>query len=227
MIALKRVTRYLKGTRHFVNKLELDSEVDKHVARLDGFSDSDWAGSTDRKSQSADQMDEDNCQRTLATSHPLEPDADENVSKKARVARNVLHFHGENNAKFDVNEEAWPNADLAIRASFEGALIDGLPADNVKARDEREILQMKDLQLYSWVKESDILPDKSILLTGWARRRKGSEVRSRCVLKDFATTVRDDVFAPTLSPMSVRGLLLYASWFDLRVETGDLVHDTC
>ena len=37
MIALKRVTRYLKGTRDFVNKLELDSEVDKHVARLDGF----------------------------------------------------------------------------------------------------------------------------------------------------------------------------------------------
>ena len=53
MIVLKRVTRYLKGTRHFVNKLELDSEIDKHVARLDGFSDSDWAGSTDRKSQSS------------------------------------------------------------------------------------------------------------------------------------------------------------------------------
>ena len=53
MIALKRVTRYLQGTRDFVNKLELDGDVDKHVARLDGFSDSDWAGSTDRKSQSS------------------------------------------------------------------------------------------------------------------------------------------------------------------------------
>ena len=38
-----------------------------------------------------------------------------------------------------------------------------------------------------------------------------SEVRSRCVLKDFATT--DDVFAPTPSPLSVRGLLLHAAWF--------------
>ena len=36
IIALKRVT-HLKGTRHFVNKLELDGDVDKHVARLDGF----------------------------------------------------------------------------------------------------------------------------------------------------------------------------------------------
>ena len=53
MIALKRVTRYLKGTRDFVNKLELDNEVDKHGVRLDGYSDSDWAGSTDRKSQSS------------------------------------------------------------------------------------------------------------------------------------------------------------------------------
>ena len=37
MIALKRVIRCLKGTRHFVNKLELDTDVDKHVTRLDGF----------------------------------------------------------------------------------------------------------------------------------------------------------------------------------------------
>ena len=132
------------------------------------------------------------------TSHQLEPADDENVPKKARVARNVFSIRGENGVKFDVNEEAWPNADLPFRATYEGALIDGLPADNVKAGDEREIHQMKDLQLYSWVKETDIPPKKSILLTGWARRLKGSEVRSRCVLKDFATTVRDDIFAPTL-----------------------------
>ena len=144
-----------------------------------------------------DWMDEDNFRRGAATSHPLEPVDDENASQKARVARNVLHIWGEDSVKFDVNEEAWPNADLAIHSSYEGALIDGLPADKVKAGDEREIKQMKDLQLYSWVKETDIPPDKSILLTGWARRMKGSEVRSRCVLKDFATTVRDDAFAPT------------------------------
>ena len=170
----------------------------------------------------ADRMDEDNFRRGPATSHQLEPVDDENVSKKARVARNVLHIRGEDSLKFDVNEEAWPNADLFIRASYEGALIDGLPADKVKPSDEREIKQMKDLQLYSWVKETDIPPNKSILVTGWARRLKGSEVGSRCVLKDFATTVRDDVFAPTPSPLS-RGLLLYAAWFDLRVEAGDLV----
>ena len=171
----------------------------------------------------ADPMHVDNFQRTPATSHPLEPDADENVSKKARVARNVLHIRGEDGLKFDVNEEAWPNSELAIHSSYEGALIDGLPADKVKAGDEREIQQMKDLQLYSWVKETDILPDKSILLRGWVRRMKGSEVRSRCVLKDFSTTVRDDVLATTPSPLPVRGPLLYAAWFDLRVGTGDLV----
>ena len=139
------------------------------------------------------------------------------MSKKARVARIVLHIQGEDSVKFDVNEEAWPNADLAIHSSYEGALIDGFPADKVKAGDEREIKLMKVLQLYSWVNETDIPPDKSILLTGWARRLKGSEVRSGCVLKDFATTVRGDVCAPTPSPLSVRGLSLHAAWFDLRV----------
>ena len=49
MIALKRVARYFKGTRDFVNKLELDKDVDRHLVKLDGFSGSDWAGSTDRK----------------------------------------------------------------------------------------------------------------------------------------------------------------------------------
>ena len=171
----------------------------------------------------ANRMDEDNFRRGPATSHQLEPVDDQNVSKKERVARNVLQIRGEDNVKFDVNEEAWPNADLAIHSSYEGALIDGLPADKVKAGDEREIQQMKDLHMYSWVKETDIPPDKSILLTGWARRMKGSEVRSRCVLKDFAKIVRDDVFAPTPSPLSMLSLLLYAAWFDLRVETGDLV----
>ena len=84
-------------------------------------------------------MDEDNFQRGPATSHQLEPVDDENESKKARVARNVFHIRGEDSMKFDVNEEAWPNADLAIRASYDSALVDGLTADKVKAGDEREI----------------------------------------------------------------------------------------
>ena len=158
----------------------------------------------DDEENTPDQMDVDIFQCTPAASRPLEPAIDENVSKKARVARNVLHIRGESELKFDVNKETWPNADLAIG-------------------DELEIRQMKDLQLYSLVKETDVLHDKTILLTGWARRMKGSEVRSRCVLKDFAATVKDDVFAPTPSPLSVRGLLLYSAWFDLRVETGNLV----
>ena len=97
-----------------------------------------------------DRMDEDNFRREPATSHQLEPGNDENVSRKARVARNVLHIRGEDSVKFDDNEEAWPNADQFIRASYEGALIDGLPADKVMAGDERKIQQMKGLQLYSW-----------------------------------------------------------------------------
>ena len=120
-----------------------------------------------------DQIIVDSFPRSPANAHLLESAGDENVSKKARVARNVLHIRGESELKFDVNEEAWPNADLAIRSSSDGALIVGLPADKVKAGDEREIRQMKDLQMYFWIKKTNVLHEKLILLTGWARRRRG------------------------------------------------------
>ena len=44
---------------------------------------------------------------------------------------------GESGVKFDVNEEAWPNADLAIRATYEGALIDGLPTKSRLEMNEK------------------------------------------------------------------------------------------
>ena len=74
--------------------------------------------------------------------------------RKRELQRNVLHIRGEDELKFDFIGEDWPNADLAVRSRCGGALIVGLPADKVKARDEREITRMKDLHLYSWVKEA-------------------------------------------------------------------------
>ena len=134
-------------------------------------------------------MNEHNFRRRPVTFHELEPADDENMSMKARVARNIFRVHGEDSVKFYVNEEAWPTAELAIHSSNEGTLIDGFPADKVKAGGERQI-KMKDMQLCSWVKETDTSPDESILLTGWTRRMKVSEMRSGCVLKDFTTTVQ-------------------------------------
>ena len=177
--------------------------VDPDTLKMDPSSSStdlDPATATDVDS-SSDQMD-DTSLRSLATSHPLKPEAPENVSKKARNARNLLQSRGAYELKFDVNEKALLNADLISRSDHGGALLDGLPTDKVKAGDDREITQMKDLQLYSWVEGTDVPPGKSILLTGCARRMKGNEVRSRCVKKHLETTVRDDVFAPTASPES-------------------------
>ena len=103
MIALKRVTHSLKGTRHFVNKLELGGDVDKHVARLDGFSDSDWAGSTDRKSQSSGALFVDGAplysssrrQSLIATSSGMaEFYAGCATAEEMFLARDVLMFFG-------------------------------------------------------------------------------------------------------------------------------------
>ena len=86
----------------------------------------------------ANQMDEDTFKKDQRHLINWSQSMMKTCQKKARVARNVFSIRGENGVKFDVNEEAWPNADLAIRATCEGALIDGLPADKVKAGDEGE-----------------------------------------------------------------------------------------
>ena len=115
MIALKRVARCLRGTRDFVNKLELDNDVDRHVVKLDGFSDSDWAGSADRKSQSSGALFIDGAlllafswrQSVIATSSGMaEFYAGCATAEEMLLARDVLMFFG-----FQV--EAAPHLDSA------------------------------------------------------------------------------------------------------------------
>ena len=115
------------NAKHFKMSTATAEEVKRGIAvKPDTRTVDPSSSSTDLKpttatdvERSADQMDEDTSLRATATSHPLEPDAEEKVSRKARVARNVLHVRGEDELKFNVNEEAWPNAGLAIRSSYE------------------------------------------------------------------------------------------------------------
>ena len=82
---------------------------------------------------------------------------------------------------------------------------------------------MEELQLYKWKRLDELQPGTKVIKTGWVRKWKGDGVRSRLVLKDFALTVRHDLYAPTPQPASVRSLLLYAALHDYKVQTGDLV----
>ena len=59
------------------------------------------------------------------------------------------------------------------------------------------------------VKDVNVSLGTLMSLIGWARRTIGNEVRSQCVFMDFATTLRDEVFAPT--PSLVRGFLVVRS----------------
>ena len=82
---------------------------------------------------------------------------------------------------------------------------------------------MKDLQLYSWVKEANVPPCKSILLNDWARRMKRNEARWRCVLKDFATTMRKHTCTNAITNISERTCVVRNMVRSSRVGTGDLV----
>ena len=103
------------NAKHFKMSTATAEEVKRGIAvKPDTRTVDQSSSSTDLKPTT-----EDTSLRAPATSHPLEPDAEEKVSRKARVARNVLHISGEDELKFNVNEEAWPNAGLAIRSNYE------------------------------------------------------------------------------------------------------------
>ena len=106
---------------------------------------------------------------------------------------------------------------------FESATIRGLPADLVKKGQAREMKDLDDMKVLEWMKESTVPRDAKILDCGWAMKMKSpSEVRARVVLKDYAVTKLDDLYAPTPTSMTVRCLLFYAAWFELEVSTSDV-----
>ena len=80
-----------------------------------------------------------------------------------------------------------------------------------------------DMNVLEWVEESAVPKDAQILDCGWAMKMKfTSEVRARVVLKDYAVTKLDDLYAPTPTSMTVRCLLFRAAWFELEVSTSDV-----
>ena len=82
---------------------------------------------------------------------------------------------------------------------------------------------LDDVDVLEWVKESTVPRDAKILDRGWAMKMKSpSEVRACVVLKDYAVTKLDDLYAPTPTSMTVRCLLIYAAWFGLEVSTSDV-----
>ena len=106
---------------------------------------------------------------------------------------------------------------------YEPATIRGLPADLVKKGQAREVKDLDDTNVLEWVEESTVPKDAQILDCGWAMKMKSpSEVRARVVLKDYAVTKLDDLYAPTPTSMTVRCLLFYAAWFELEVSTSDV-----
>ena len=83
--------------------------------------------------------------------------------------------------------------------------------------------ELLNMEVFKWIPADTVPPGSEILETGWAMRLKSPiEVRARVVLKDFAHTKRDDVYAPTPTSMTIRVLLLYASILKLEVSTADV-----
>lgn len=153
-------------------------------------------------------------------------DVDETAEgKRRRVASicEILNIEKEEEQPY-VNERAEPVVPEGAIEDDCVPLVDGLPADLVKAGDEKGLTNMSELAVFEWIEEKGRAEGrKKLVETGWARKMKGAEVRSRCVLRDYAVSKRDDVFAPTPCPTAVRTLLFFALVFDLAIQTADLI----
>ena len=59
---------------------------------------------------------------------------------------------------------------------------------------------LDDMNVFEWVEESSVPKDAKILDCGWAMKMKSpSEVRAHVILKDYAVTKLDDLYAAGLS----------------------------
>ena len=74
---------------------------------------------------------------------------------------------------------------------------EGLDPEKVKAGKLVEIASLDHFHVYKWVRESSVPAGEPILTCVWVLREKGDGVRARLCLRDYATTWRDDVYAPT------------------------------
>ena len=102
---------------------------------------------------------------------------------------------------------SWTSRVCVSEEKYEPATIGRLPADLVKKSLTREMKDLVDMNVLEWVKESTVPKDAQILDSGWAMKMKSpSEVRARVVLKDYAVTELDDLYAPTPTSMTVRCL---------------------
>ena len=101
----------------------------------------------------------------------------------------------------------------ANEEKYEPATIRGLPADLVKKGQAREMRDLDDMNVLEWMEESMVPKDALV------------------VLKDYAVTKLDDLYAPTPTSMTVRRLLFYAAWFELEVSTSGVrvafMHAVC
>ena len=117
-----------------------------------------------------------------------------------------------------VVSRAWVNED-----PYPIELIRGLPAELVRKGQDREMNDLIKMEVFKWIREETVPEGSEILDCGWAMRLKSPiEVRARVVLKDFATTKRDDLYAPTPTSTTIRILLLYAALLKLEVSTADV-----
>ena len=143
---------------------------------------------------------------------PIEEEDNEQRLKKKRVGNLMNYLIGR------IDEECIH--ETCEEGETECEFIDGMPADKVKAGMDKEMDQLSYFEVYDEVPIEQV-GSEEIWSTRWVHRLRGDEVRSRLVVRQFNNSMREDVYAGTPTPSSIRILLYVAVLLNLPVNIGD------
>ena len=123
-----------------------------------------------------------------------------------------LHEHEQNRTTW-TNEHQTPCAELKF---------EDLSPAAIQAGKNKELDNLQHFAVYTWRKISDLPPGTKLLTLRWVLKAKADLCRARLAVRDFATTVRNDVYSPTPTPASIRLLLYNACRHSHCIQVGDV-----
>ena len=146
---------------------------------------------------------------------------DESPNKKQRVEHTVSHVTGDSEV-----EDLATNEEMETYIECDGTYWDEdggeqLEPSQVQAGIEREVKQMRDLDVAE-VRRCDEVPEGVRVWSGrWCHRKKAGGVRSRYVVRQYRTEWSEDAFCGTPGWVAIRPLLAVASLMRWMVMPGD------
>ena len=202
----------LKETMKFLRQAEREEKAAKSTSSGDGS-----------EAKKVKLMEADVLQESQVPDEDMIPGhrgEDESPSKRQRIEHTVNHVTGDSELEnLETNEEeSYIECDGTYWDEDDG---EQLETSQVKAGIEREVKQMRELDVAEERRRDEVPEGVRIWSGRWCHRKKAGGVRSRNVVRQYRTEWSEDAFCGTPGWGAIRLLLAVASLMRWMVTPGD------